>query len=127
MSIDDHGNARLNCVCKCRNGFRSDVSPAIHILAGENVCIHRINPTHISVALASRHSPRISSGVVSTGWNTTVTGIPFSFANEAAIACECCATCCNVSGPYRCWLPVQNQISSVFKSVMPARLSNFPL
>ena len=55
-------------------GFFSSVSPAIHILAGENVCIQVIRPTQASLELASRHSRRMASGVVSTGLKTTFTG-----------------------------------------------------
>ena len=55
MSIPDHGISRLNCVCRCASGFWSAVKPAIHIFAGENVCIQAISPTHASAALASRH------------------------------------------------------------------------
>ena len=40
MSMVDHGKSRLNCVCRCSMGFCNAVNPAIHILAGEKVCIH---------------------------------------------------------------------------------------
>ena len=53
MSIVDHGSAILAWVCRCSSGLRSASSPAIHILAGENVCIHAITPTQRGVALAS--------------------------------------------------------------------------
>ena len=44
MSIVDQGRSRLNCVCRWTNGFCRAVSPAIHILAGEKVCIQQIRP-----------------------------------------------------------------------------------
>src|SRR5665213_3611643 len=101
ISMDDHGSSRLNCVCKCRNGLVNDVRPAIHIFAGENVCIHKISPMQRSELLASRHSPRTSSGVVSTGLKTTLKGIAVSSFNDAAIVCECLATCASASAPYK--------------------------
>ena len=53
----------LACVCRCSSGVRSASSPAIHIFAGENVCIHAITPTHASEVLASRQTRRIALGV----------------------------------------------------------------
>jgi len=44
-------------------------------LAGEKVCIHAIKPMQLAEALASRHSARMASGVVTTGLNTTLTGM----------------------------------------------------
>ena len=75
MSMPDHGISRLNCVCRCASGFWSVFNPAIHILAGENVCIQAISPTQASLALASRHRARICSAVVTTGLKTTRTGM----------------------------------------------------
>ena len=49
--------------------------PAIHIFAGEKVCIQVITPTHLSVALASMQVARIASGFLTTGFQTTRTGI----------------------------------------------------
>jgi alpha-N-arabinofuranosidase len=56
MSISDQGMSRLNWVCRCTKGFCSTFRPAIHILAGENVCIQVISPTQFSALLASIHS-----------------------------------------------------------------------
>ena len=75
MSMSAHGISRLYCVCRCSSGLVSEVNPPIHILAGENVCIQAIRPMQFGAALASRQSERIASGVVSTGLNTTFTGI----------------------------------------------------
>ena len=53
-----------------------------------------------------------------TGLKITLTGIISDSLNEEAISCECLATCFNVSSPYKCWLPVTNQTSNVFKLIM---------
>ena len=71
MSISPQGRSRLNCVCRCRSGLRSAVKPAIHIFAGENVCIHATTPTHVVVAFASRMIARIASGLVATPFSKT--------------------------------------------------------
>ena len=75
MSISAQGRSRLNCVCRWSSGFCRAASPAIHIFAGEKVCIHAITPMQSAAAFASRQSRRIASGVVSTGLCTTRTGI----------------------------------------------------
>src|SRR5689334_8259160 len=75
ISISDQGISRLNWVCKCKNGFLSRLNPAIHIFAGEKVCIQVIRPMQFRAEFASRHKSRIASGVVNTGLNTTWTGI----------------------------------------------------
>ncbi len=75
MSISAQGRSRLNWVWRWRRGFCSAVSPAIHILAGENVCIQAMTPTQLGVAVAARQSSWIDSGVVTTGFETTRTGI----------------------------------------------------
>lgn len=40
--------------------------PRIHILDGENVCIHSTRPAHVAEELASSQTFRISSGVVAS-------------------------------------------------------------
>src|SRR6185503_21362088 len=102
MSISAQGISRLYCVCKCRNGFLSRLNPAIHILAGEKVCIQVIRPIQYFVEFASKHNSRIASGVVKTGLNTTCTGTDADAPNAAAISRECSATVSNVLGPYKC-------------------------
>src|SRR5512147_2289489 len=102
MSMLDQGISRLYCVCKCRKGFFNVVRPAIHILAGENVCIQVIRPMQFFVELASKHNSRITSGVVNTGLKTTFTGTCAEAPNAAAISFECSATVSNVFGPYKC-------------------------
>ena len=63
MSISAQGRSRLNCVCRWSSGFCSRPRPAIHIFAGENVCIHAITPTQVSAAFASRQTCRIDSAL----------------------------------------------------------------
>ena len=74
MSIVDQGRSRLNCVCRWTNGFCRAVSPAIHILAGEKVCIQSTRPAQLAAELASRQTSRIDCGVVTSGLKTTRTG-----------------------------------------------------
>ena len=71
MSIASQGRSRLNCVCRWASGFSSAFSPAIHIFAGENVCIQQITPMQRSAAFASRHAWRMDSAVVTTLSKTT--------------------------------------------------------
>ena len=56
MSMLSQGMSRLNCVCRWANGFCSVFSPAIHIFAGENVCIHVTMPTQFLSAFAAAHN-----------------------------------------------------------------------
>ena len=88
ISMVDHGRSRLNWVWRCRKGFASVLNPAIHIFAGEKVCIQRIRPMQFSVLLARRQRSRICSGVVRTGLKTMRTGITVSPSRELAIFCE---------------------------------------
>ena len=99
MSISDHGSETLAWVCRCSIGLRSASSPEIHILAGENVCIHAMTPTQASVAVASRHARRMASAVVSTGFQTIRTGIWSAASRLRTISCDWSATSCNVSSP----------------------------
>ncbi len=66
--------------------------PAIHIRAGENVCIQAMTPTQASVALASRHVAAIASGEATTGLNTTRTGIAGASSSAAATHAALAAT-----------------------------------
>jgi len=74
MSIVDHGNDIPACVCRCSSGTSNASSPAIHILAGEKVCIQVTTPTHSSAAFASRMQRRMDDASSSTGFQTTETG-----------------------------------------------------
>ena len=75
MSISDHGRSRLNCVCRWTQRLAQvESGPAIHILAGENVCIQAMTPTQSGDASASRRIAAIPSGVVTTGLATIVIG-----------------------------------------------------
>ena len=60
-SIDAHGSATLACVCRCSSGLSRALSPAIHIFAGLNVCIHAMRPITRSSAFASSMVLRIAS------------------------------------------------------------------
>ena len=68
MSMSPHGRSRLNCVCRWSSGLRSAWSPAIHILAGLNVCIQAITPTQSSEADAATQAALMPSGDFTTGW-----------------------------------------------------------
>ena len=75
MSISAYGRSTFDCVWRCSIGFCSAPRPLIHILAGENVCIHVMTPTHRGSALTSSIWRWIPTDSVSTGWNTTVSGM----------------------------------------------------
>ena len=75
MSMLCHGNSTPNWVCRCSSGLCSDLSPRIHILAGENVCIQAMTPMHSGLAFASPSTRAISSESVTTGSQRTSTGI----------------------------------------------------
>ena len=64
MSMVAQGRSRLNCVCRCSNGFCKAFSPAIHIFAGENVCIQAMTPRQVSSPFASSITRRIESASV---------------------------------------------------------------
>src|SRR5271163_4990934 len=99
MSMVDQGNCSLNCVCRCSNGLSRDCRPAIHMRAGEKVCIQVMRPTQFFELFASRHNCRIESLPVITGLARIFTGICEDVANACAIAVECSSTCFRVSGP----------------------------
>ena len=109
MSMDAQGSAALSWVCRCSSGLRSASSPVIHILAGENVCIHVITPMQSGSALASSITRRIAAASVSTGRPTISADSPPEAESMPWICADCSATWSRVSGPYRCWLPVRNQ------------------
>ena len=99
MSMVDQGISRLNWVCRCTHGLCKTLSPAIHIFAGENVCIQVIRPMQLAAAFACVQRSRMASGVVSTGLKTTLAGIFCDSASDRAIVCESSATCRSVSSP----------------------------
>ena len=78
MSMVAHGMWRWCCVWRCRNGLCRPCRPAIHILAGENVCIHTMRPTQAGSRSASWHSARMPAASVRTGLTTTRAGMPAS-------------------------------------------------
>ena len=99
MSMSAHGSATLACVCRCSSGLRSASSPAIHIFAGENVCIQAISPMHESSAVASRHSRLMASASVSTGFQTTRITMSGAASSASAITWDWLATWRRVSSP----------------------------
>ena len=99
MSISDHGRSRLNCVWRWTSGLRRSVRPAIHILAGEKVCIHAITPMQPSAASASSRTFEIASGVVTTAFTTTLTGISGASSRQDAMARACSSTRRSTSSP----------------------------
>ena len=90
---------RLAWVCRCSIGLPNACRPAIHIFAGENVCIQAMAPMQRSSARASRQRRRIASAVVSTGWFTIRTGMPSDASSAATTAAACSATWRRVSSP----------------------------
>ena len=65
------GQVPVELGVEMHEGLVEGVKPAIHILAGEKVCIQQTRPTQFSAALASRQTCRIESGVVTTGLHST--------------------------------------------------------
>ena len=99
MSMVDHGSACSACVCRCSSGFCSASRPAIHILAGEKVCIQAIRPTHAGELLASSTRWWIDPESMSTGFQTTSTGSSPDDRSRSAMRRDWEATCSSVSGP----------------------------
>ncbi len=99
MSIVAHGRSRLNCVCRCRNGFLSSLRPRIHIFEGEKVCIQRMRPAQFGSAFASVQIFAISSGVVATAFITVFSGSFFDSASALAISRAFAATFSSGPGP----------------------------
>jgi hypothetical protein len=93
-------------------GFCSAISPAIHMRAGEKVCIQVTRPAQRGSLLACRHSARMPSLSVTVGLITSRAGSVPAALRPATICSALAATCCSVLGPYRCWLPTTNQVSS---------------
>src|SRR5690554_3238126 len=65
---------------------------------------------------------RMASESVRTGFQTMVRGTSSEPLRSATTCWDCSATCARVSGPYRCWLPVANQISKAPRSGTTLRL-----
>ena len=115
-SMVAHGSSVLACVWKCSIGLSSAHSPAIHILAGLNVCIQVMIPTTFGATLASRISCRIESRDVSTGFHTTRQAMSSDRSSISTTCCDCDATWASTSSPYIVWLPVRNQTSCSARS-----------
>ena len=91
MSMDDHGRSRLNCVWRWTSGLRRSVSPAIHILAGEKVCIQAMTPMQSGAGVRVAEHPRDRLGVETTGFATTRTGTAAGSSRQAAMTRACSA------------------------------------
>ena len=89
MSMVDHGSAMPAWVCRCSSGLRSASSPAIHIFAGEKVCIQAITPTHCGALLASSICRWIEAASSSTGFQTTRDREAGDAPSRATISCDC--------------------------------------
>ncbi len=77
----------------------SAMSPGIHILAGEKVCIQAMTPTQVLLALASRQTLSIASGLLTTGLATILTGTGLAASSPAAIWAELSPTWRSTSSP----------------------------
>ena len=111
MSMSAHGRSRLYCVWRWTSGLRRSVSPPIHILAGEKVCIHATTPMHDGLASASCRTAAIASAVVTTGLATILTGTSAASSRQRAMCRAFSSTRSRTVSPYRCWLPVTNHAS----------------
>ena len=72
---------------KMRQRLRSAVRPAIHIFAGEKVCIQATRPTQFGAAPLARQTAVMASGVVATGLKTILTGISRIIQEAGYLAC----------------------------------------
>src|SRR5699024_5544911 len=117
MSIVDQGSSTFAGVCRCSSGVRRASRPWIHICAGEKVVMQEMTPTQAGSAVAARADSRIPARSVSTGSPTISTGMSEAASSVSAMVRDCAATWSSVSGPYRPWLPVRNQISRVSKGL----------
>ena len=99
------------------------MSPAIHILAGEKVCIQVMTPAHSAATLAAMQTCSMASGPVRIGFHTTFAGNAPERSSASAISRELRATLARVSSPYKCWLPVSSQSSCFFCEVMVIKAS----
>ena len=73
--------------------------PAIHILAGEKVCIQAMTPMQASSALAASTAARMASRSLRTGFHTIGTGTASASSSQAATCRDCSATRARVSSP----------------------------
>jgi len=85
MSISSQGRSRLYWVWRWTRGLRRLPRPAIHIRAGEKVCIQATTPMQSGAASASRRRPSMASGVVTTCFGTIRTGMDGAASRAAAM------------------------------------------
>ena len=65
------GDLPVELGVQMQQGLAEFLQTQIHDLAGENVCIQVMTPAHVSSVLASLNVLRISSLVMSVGFQTT--------------------------------------------------------
>ena len=121
-SIVAHGSSALAWVWRWSNGLSSADRPAIHILAGLNVCIHVMTPTTCGAALTASIVSRIASRDVSTGFQTMRHGTSPQRPRSSTTLWDWVATWARIVSPYMVWLPVRNQTSSSARSGTMLRL-----
>ena len=80
------------------------------------MCIHVMTPTHCGSLEASSIACLISAVFLRVGFQMISTGASTPCEILATTSFDCTATCSRVSGPYKSWLPVRNQICFIFKS-----------
>ncbi len=99
MSISLTGISLLYCVCKCNSGSRRAFNPAIHILAGENVCIQTITPAQFLSEFAFSIASRIAFESITTDEKRISQGSDPELFIESTISLEFFSTKRRVSGP----------------------------
>ena len=99
ISMVSQGRAELAWVCRCKIGTCSALRPAIHIFAGEKVCIQTMTPTHFGLEEASKQIALMLSGVVRTGFQVALIGMFVAALRVVTTSCDCFATCAKVSSP----------------------------
>ena len=99
ISIDDQGRSRLNWVCRWRKGFFSVVSPRIHILDGEKVCIQSTRPAQLASLLASTQTLAIWSASTRRALNFRGSARRLEATRPSTTAWALAATCLSGPGP----------------------------
>ena len=105
MSISAHGRSRLNCVCRCSNGFCRAREPGDPHLRRRERVHPRDQPDAGGSAFAARHSARIDSGVVADRLRDDAHRDPALGVERAGDRRACASTCSRLLSPYMCWLP----------------------
>ena len=96
----------------------SSCNPLIHILAGENVCIHVITPIHLFSLFARNITSTISFEEFAVPAYITLIGSKPELFRPSTISLECPSTCFTASPPYNNCAPVINQTSNCSKALI---------